>query len=171
MNNRIPTAAASLAAQFAAQIDATMPDKKPPIIMAIIEVKSDITEQRRRGYSWNALTGLLAAMGVHTTAGTLRNYIAMIGNAELALRAAGNATPTDREIYEAIRNPPSPAKQSQLPKAVPTSLSSRTAGPPQTPGPSDAQVQPAPAKGAAHTPITVARQLHSSINHNPNRQL
>lgn len=83
--------------------EATAPDKTPPLICKIIEVRRVIAEQRLRGHSWSALAGMLAQEGLNLADGTLRNYMAQIGHAEAQLHDAGNPTPSDAEIHTALR--------------------------------------------------------------------
>ncbi len=83
--------------------DATAPDKTPPTIRKIIEVRRFIAEQRLRGHSWSALAGMLAQEGLNLAEGSLRNYMAQIGRAEALLHNAGNSNPSDVEIHAALR--------------------------------------------------------------------
>lgn len=95
----------SLSERIQKRAQTRLPDKQPPVIRKIIEARSVIAQQRLRGQSWHALADILEAEGVHLGAGTLRNYMAKIGKAEISLQDAGTPLPTDDEIHAALRQP------------------------------------------------------------------
>lgn len=97
------TADFSLAERLRRRAAETEPDKTPPVIRKIIEVRRVIVEQRLRGHSWSGLAGMLAHEGLNLADGTLRNYMAQIRRAEAQLHSAGNANPSDAEIHASMR--------------------------------------------------------------------
>lgn len=134
-----------LAERLRKRAEALRPDKQPPVIRKIIEVRSVIAQERLRGRSWNALSDLLKAEGIHLTPGTLRNYMALIGQAETALRDAGTLSPGDDDIHAALRHPVSrprtaaptpgrlpvaPVQVGRRPPSVATDRSRSAAAPP-----------------------------------------
>lgn len=131
------TANASLADRLRNRAATTSPDKRPPVIMQIIPVRIVIAEQRDRGLSWEVLADLLAAESVNLSPGTLRNYFALIAKSINNLRAAGNTSPSDADIYAALRREPAPAVQipkpgADPPRAHPSAPIHAAAGPPRT---------------------------------------
>ena len=54
---------------------------------AVAAERAVLAEQKMRGLSWAALTDLLESEGVSLAEGTLRNYMRMIGQAEVIVRA------------------------------------------------------------------------------------
>lgn len=97
LENRMP-----LIERLKARAATLQPDKSAKTISRIIEVRDVLAQQRMRGLSWAALTGLLESEGVCLAEGTLRNYMRMIGQAEAALRAVGNPAPSDQDIHAAL---------------------------------------------------------------------
>lgn len=99
MTNQQTDPVQPLSERLRRRAETMQPDKRLPIVRRIIEVRIVLAEQRQRGLSWSALADLLGNEGIHVSAGTLRNYMRQIGRAESALREAGNASPSDAEIY------------------------------------------------------------------------
>lgn len=106
---------------------------KVSAISSVIEARNVLAEQREKGLSWDALTELLAHEQVHISAGTLRNYMRLIGRAVDRLAAAGIASPTDAEINADLHfkclQPTSrpPAREPRAPASMPLA-SARHAG-------------------------------------------
>lgn len=110
---------ASLAERLQRRADAMAEATSPVIIRCVIAARQVLVAQRRRGIYWAVLADLLTQEGVALTEGTLRNYIAMVGKAEAALRAAGNDAPGDDEIHAALRAKSPPIRK---PRASPASV-------------------------------------------------
>lgn len=114
------------------------------MIRRIIEVRSVLEEHRQRGLSWDTLAGLLEQEKIHITAGTLRNYMRMIRQAEARLQEKSDqAVPKDEDIHKALyacsADLPKPAVQSSpvlqarvYPSAPPgVQIADSLAGPPR----------------------------------------
>lgn len=93
----------------------TEPDKAPPLLRKIIEIRGFINLQRGRGHSWRSLTQMMAKEHLNLTEGTLRNYMAQIAKAEAELHAAGKVEPTVSDIHGALRRPPATPPRPQGP--------------------------------------------------------
>lgn len=117
-NTPTPAPALSQAEQLRALADKTPIKKTNTAISKIIELRDVLTEERCRGRTSDGLAELLAEAGVNITPGTLRNYLADIDRAILALESEGNAAPSDSDIHHKVNEIVKAARTSATSEAV-----------------------------------------------------
>lgn len=144
-NTPTPPPALSQADQLRALAEQTPIKKTNTAIRKVIELRDALTEERCRGRTSDGLAALLAAAGINITPGTLRNYLADIDRAVLALESDGNAAPSDADIHKRVN---------EIVKAARTSATSEQL----EQGPADAEVsKPAQTKLQNPQHTTVSR--------------
>lgn len=111
-----------------------------PVVRRVIEAREVLQNLRATGLSWEVLADLLSQEGVTIGPGTLRNYMRLVGRAEMALKRAGEGTPTDHQIHASLYRKPeaSPGRDPplELPDCSPAAV-----------------VAPAPPKMARNHPV------------------
>lgn len=113
-----PPPALSQADRLRSLAEQTPIKKTNTAISKIIELRDVLTEERCRGRTSDGLAELLAEAGVNITPGTLRNYLADIDRAILALESEGNAAPSDADIHRKVNQIVKAARTSATSEAV-----------------------------------------------------
>lgn len=111
-----PPSTLSEAEQLRALADKTPIKKTRSAIRKVIELRDVLTEERCRGRTSDDLAELLAQAGINITPGTLRNYLADIDRAILALESDGNAAPSDAAIHRRLNEIVNAARASATPQ-------------------------------------------------------
>lgn len=139
-----PVEALSFEARVRARAKEKPIKKTRPALLQIIEIRNVLIDERLRGRTSDDLAGILASEGINITPGTLRNYLAQIGRAIVALENERKEKPSNADIHRMVN---------AIEKAA------RTSGASEAPGqdPTDAEVSK-----PAHTKLQIPQ--HTTVS-------